>query len=362
MKNKASSILIVMFLLVTGISAFYLANKLYEGDRTLARKIEKKVDSIENIAVTRKGRIEEITVNSKAGSYGFVVAEIIYFLKFSSSDSLYSLPSRYYISQIASADSIKIKFLMNPKTGQFDILEYWLKNKKYFGASEYIEVPRIRRLKLILAFIMLFGLAFIIICLPLLNQMFWFIIGWLKLTRQVKRGEFEKKKILGLQLTLLQKYINKWDKSFAIQLFAGLSIAIVIYFVPVKYLGLRQFIHYVTDGDGNETMASSFGYLRVTFCLIFISLLFSIEFFLVRNGLKKDIISGEMITVKGKVLQVFRDKNDNNQLKTNLTIGKMELEGVEIAENTSFKKGEAVNVDIAYRSLQPIGISKINIF
>ncbi|MCA4897512.1 MAG: hypothetical protein ACK514_00370 [Bacteroidota bacterium] len=357
MKNKADFLVTVLFFSIVGFGALKVAYNFYSGANLKWQRGQQKIDSLNRVCKFKKGTISKVFLaigsaeKTSLSSYPLELS-----VSFEGSDSSYSIPN--FHKRLDSGDFVRIKYLSKSEMGKSSIIELWKDNRYLFTPTDFLklEPPSVK----IPAIIMVFGLVIIGVTIPLAMTMIKFTKGWIKLREEIRNRNTRVSKITDLQIKLLELYHEKWEKEFRIRIMAGIIMTAIIFFVPAKFIGLRQILHHSVSGGGNETIGEVFGFIPTLTILTLLVNIYYAEFVLGKKALRQDIKQALMFSITGELVAIFRDAKDNNQLKANVKTVGLEFEAVEIPKNHNYIVGSAIDIDVALNSFQIIGISNKN--
>jgi hypothetical protein len=135
--------------------------------------------------------------------------------------------------------------------------------------------------------------------------------------------------------------VSRWTRR---NLVIGVLFLLVAFLVPVRYIGLREFLRYSSSGGGYETLVRHSGGLLVFF------LVGTVEGFLVyasrkeRDRIKRDLEEKVKVILDGKVKGIDRSRFSTGPGNLVVQVGDMELDTFEI--DSKFPRGHYRGVPV----------------
>lgn len=153
--------------------------------------------------------------------------------------------------------------------------------------------------------------------------------------------------------------VKKWTRK---NMAFGLVFIVLACLVPVRFLGLHNFMHSLSSGNGHETLVQHTG------GLILFAVVFCIEAFLLynattdRKNIMTDLRELQKIKLRGKVKGIDTEKFDRSKGTLVVNVEGMELEReINPQFDTRFETGTEVEVNLAIHSQTILGIEPVAI-
>jgi hypothetical protein len=353
MKHRAS---IIVLASITSCASFIFIYYPIQMEKESKQKWEQQLvqlDSIERNSYQKEGVLDSFLVNFNLRSNSVTINDPQ--IKLKGCDTLFHANSELlvYRQQFRNGDSIKLKFIQQGDVST--IVDLWIGNLHVYSLQQHLNLkPPASGIFLML---IIFGLGFAALTVFILSLLIRFLLGKQALMEEIKMRYIQKKSMLPKHLILLEARIKNWDKTNALYCFVGSFLMLIVFFVPVRFLGLREMLRHAHDGGGFESLAESFGYPYALLIMACVSILYLLEYLLKRNSLSRDLRIREMISVEGTIKQPYQDKKDGYTWKTTINIGKLEFEEFELDHNHSFQAKDKVVADIALQSLEILEIN-----
>jgi hypothetical protein len=353
MKHQAS-ILVLAALTSCGayIFLFYPIEMKKEADQKWKRQLT-QLDSLEKNSFQKEGILDSVLFNlnlRNSGSPDYMIPDLR--LKLVGCDTLFRANSQLlvYRQRLAKGSTIKLKYTQQDSISF--IVDLWFGKSHVYTLQQHlsIEPPESGAVFLL----MIFGIGFVALTVFILSLLIRFWIGKHALMEEIKMRYIQKKPMLPKHLALLKSRIQNWDNMNALYCFVGAVLFIVAFFVPARFLGLREMLRHAHDGGGRESLAESIGY---DYAIGAIITLYLLEYLFKRNALSNDLRIREMISVDGIIKEPYQDTKDGHKCKTTINIGKLEFEEFELEMNHPFKAKDKITADIALQSMEILEIN-----
>jgi hypothetical protein len=356
MKHQAS-ILVLAALTSCGayIFLFYPFEMKKGADQKWKRQLV-QLDSIEKISFQKEGILDSVLFNLNlrdTDSPSYMIPALQF--KLVGCDTLFRANPQLlvYRQRLTKGSAIKLKYTQQDSISS--IIDLWFGKSHVYTPQQHlnIEPPESG----VVFLLMIFGVGFAALTVFILSLLIRFLIGRQALMEEIKMRYIQKKPMFPKHLTLLKSRIQSWDNTNALYCFVGVVLFIVAFFVPARFLGLREMLRHAHDGGGRESLAESIGYNYAFLAMGAIILLYLLEYLFKRNSLSNDLRIREMISVEGIIKEPYQDKKDGHKWKTTINIGKLEFEEFELEMNHSFKSKDKVVADIALQSMEILEIN-----